>query len=76
MSKHYYVVGYDTELKRWSCAPEHDEHLRGKVILNGSRGWVTVEEAGERLKEVDEKLGENLELGMRFLNYYENKYSD
>ena len=69
MSKHLFIVGYDTFTQRWACHPEEDtQFLRDKPIHSGSRGWVSVAEAGERLRIIDEEIGDRLEDGMRFLN--------
>ncbi|CAB4174922.1 hypothetical protein UFOVP965_93 [uncultured Caudovirales phage] len=61
MSKHLYIVGYDTLKERWSCEPEHDERLiTDKTIrLNGE--WYSPSEVTEYTNEKDCTIGERLE---------------
>lgn len=79
MSKHHYVVEYDTDRKRWDWSPEVEERVFDHATIYTDKsgiGWVHDEASWHGLKELDEQVGERLSIGLRFLNYYENRYGE
>jgi hypothetical protein len=75
MATYHYVVEYDTDKKRWDWSP-NTEHAQfgSKTVYDRNMGWVSYED--ESVKPMDEQLNKRLHLGMKFLNYYDERYPD
>ena len=75
MTTYHYVVQYDTDTKRWEWSPNTEHaHFDDKTIYDRNMGWVSYED--ESVKPMDEQLNKRLHLGMKFLNYYDERYPD
>jgi hypothetical protein len=76
MSKHHYVVEYDTDKKRWDWSPEVEHRVFDHATIESKEhGWVHDEGEWHGLKKIDEQVGEKLSLGLRFMNWCENETS-
>jgi hypothetical protein len=74
MSQHHFVVMYDTETKQWDWFQELEEGAfpSGGVYSTELQEWLKPS-ASEHLMDMDTKASEQLGLGIRFLNYCEDK---
>lgn len=73
MAIHHYVVEYDTDKKRWDWSPNTENARFGSTtIYEKNMGWVSYEDVS--VKPMDEQLNKRLHLGLRFLNYYDERY--
>jgi len=73
MATYHYVVEYDTDKKRWDWSADTERAKFGKnTIYDRNMGWVSYDE--ENVKPLDERLNKRLHLGLRFLNYYDERY--
>lgn len=75
MAIHHYVVEYDTDKKRWEWSPNTENaHFGKNTVYDRNMGWLSYED--ESVKAMDVRLNERLHLGMKFLNYYDERYPD
>jgi hypothetical protein len=73
MAIHHYVVEYDTDKKRWDWSPNTENARFGaSTVYDNDKGWVSYDD--KSVKPMDEQLNKRLHLGMRFLNYYDERY--
>lgn len=75
MAKHHYVIEYDTIKSRWDWSPQVEEQVfNHKTILSVVGEWLPddVDTKGQMKPDID--IGERLSLGLRFLNYYDERY--
>lgn len=74
MAIYHYVVEYDTEKKRWSWSADTENARFGEeTIYDKNMEWISYED--ESVKAMDERLNKRLHLGLKFLNYYDERYN-
>jgi hypothetical protein len=73
MSKHHYLIAYDTDTHKWDWQPNLEIEVLPKSIERGGV-WYDPEQDKE-LKAVDEAVSKDMDRGIRFLNFYESKYN-
>ena len=74
MAIYHYVVEYDTDKKRWDwSANTENARFSNHTIYDHNMGWVSYEDEG--VKAMDERLNKRLHLGLKFLNYYDERYN-
>ena len=74
MAIYHYVVEYDTEKKRWDWSANTENARFGEnTIYDKNMEWISYED--ESVKAMDERLNKRLHLGLKFLNYYDERYN-
>jgi hypothetical protein len=74
MAIYHYVVEYDTDKKRWGWGADTENARFAKhTIYDHNMGWVSYED--KDFKAMDERLNKRLHLGLRFLDYYDERYN-
>lgn len=75
MSIHHYVVEYDTDKKRWDWSPNTENaHFGSKTVYEKNMDWVSYDDVS--VKAMDEQLNKRLHLGLKFLNYYDERFPE
>lgn len=73
MSIYHYVVEYDTDKKRWDWSADTENARFGEAtVYDKNMGWLSYENTN--VKSMDEQLNKRLHLGIKFLNYYDERY--
>ena len=74
MSKHYYLIKYDTETRKWDWEPNIENKVLPKSIEHNGKWYEPTED--KTLEDTDIAISENMERGVRFMNYYEANYNN